>query len=104
MERNRHSLRCVMHQGQVLDETIDEIKDDFVASTKRCIEALTILTSMFANMDQTAVWFESAPNVTINFVGSRSVSVHSTSTGTCCVTVQLAVFCGWNKAQATHHF
>ena len=91
--RKRHDLvfRRPTRVSQYSPQQAEAVRTEFAQSTMTMVHMNSIPRNMFVNMDETAVYFDTDYNYTVNKKGAKTVSVrHGSSDNkrcTVCVTV-----------------
>jgi DDE superfamily endonuclease len=91
LDRNNLSIRRVTRQGQKLSGHLNQVHEEVInAINERFTIGGTLSDvhdSLFVNMDETAVFYESSPTTTINAKGENTISIRCTGSNSKRMTV-----------------
>lgn len=94
LHRRSLSIRRVTHEGQKLSGHLASVQRDFVACVMErfgCDGTLSRVTpSGFVNMDETAVFFETKTNQTVNPIGDRTIAIRCSNSNAKRMTICVA--------------
>ena len=100
LDRNNLSIRRITHQGQKLSGHLSEVHQRVVNSINDRFsiggDLFDVDDSMFVNMDETAVYYESNPTTTINAKGENTIAIRCTGSNSKRMTVYLVHMMGQN--------
>lgn len=95
------SCRMTTHVGQKLHGHLIEVKQNFVAVLKKKFSNIgcysTVPSSMFVNMDETAIFFEARSKSTVHRTGARTVSARESGSNSRRLTACVSVACDGTK-------